>query len=335
MPVTASVLWSTVMAFVTTAKALPPMPARALTEEMRGAGGSAGAPADAPKGDAATARPMVGDTKALQSEMDTAVDVCRSLLEEHVSKAVANVGLHLSVLASAAGLVPMIFKAKTGAEFQTILSAQPLLFGAAAAKAATQLAIWRDYVKAKIPNAGAVPGCVRLLEDPKALFARLPKDTACGLHAASLGVHPTTGVGTRHAMLEVANKKPFFRSVVSAMVESTAPDADTAHVKAVLGPEVGSTSPLLTRVQPFLDSPVAGAKTPQAHAPTQFLDRPWTRGSTLSSRRQPPMLRIHLSNARGADYEDVLRALKLVFGDNVDVGPEVVSKGVWPGSRQN
>ena len=41
------------------------------------------------------------------------------------------------------------------------------------------------------------------------------------------------------------------------------------------------------------------------------------------------MLRIHLSNAQGADYEDIQRALKPVFGNSVDVGPEVVDKGFW------
>ena len=55
MPVSESVLRSRVMAFVTIAKALPPMPVRAPPEEKRGAAGSAGAPADAPKADAAAA----------------------------------------------------------------------------------------------------------------------------------------------------------------------------------------------------------------------------------------------------------------------------------------
>ena len=41
------------------------------------------------------------------------------------------------------------------------------------------------------------------------------------------------------------------------------------------------------------------------------------------------MLRVHLSNAQGVDYEDVQRVLKLVFADSVDVSPEVVSKGLW------
>ena len=52
-------------------------------------------------------------------------------------------GLHLSVLASAAGLVPMIIKAKTGAQVVAVLSARPLLFGAEATKATAQLAKWR------------------------------------------------------------------------------------------------------------------------------------------------------------------------------------------------
>ena len=189
---------------------------------------------------------MGGHTEALQSEMDAALNLRRSLPEEHLPKAAANMGLHLSVLALAAGLVPMIVKAKTGAQLMAMLSAHPLLFGAQATKAAAQLAKWRDYVKAKILTAGAAPGCVRLLEDLKALFACLPEDTDSGLHAASVAVRLGASVGTRHAMLEAANKKQFFRSVVSAMVESTAPEADAAHVKAVLEPVLGSTSSLPT-----------------------------------------------------------------------------------------
>ena len=109
MPVSESVLRSTVMAFVTTAKTPPPMPVRAPPEGKWGAASSAGAPADAPKADAAAARPMGGYTEALQSEMDAALDLCRSLPHEHVPKAAANMGLHLPVL------VPMIAKDKTGA----------------------------------------------------------------------------------------------------------------------------------------------------------------------------------------------------------------------------
>ena len=245
MPVSKSVLRWTVMAFLTTAKALPPMLVRTPLGEKRGAAGSAGAPADAPKADAAAARLTGrGDTEALQSEMDAALDLCRSLPEEHLPKAAANMGPQLSVLASAAGLVPMIVKAKTGAHLAAMLSAHPLLFGAKAMKAAAQMAKWRDYVKAKILAAVAAPGCVRLLEDLKALFARLPKDTNWGLHAVSLAVRLSASVGAHHAMLEAANKKHFFRSAVSAMVESTAPEAHTAHIKAVLELVLGSTSSL-------------------------------------------------------------------------------------------
>ena len=45
--------------------------------------------------------------------MDAALDLCCSLLEEHLPKAATNMGLHLSVLGSAASLVPMIVEAKT------------------------------------------------------------------------------------------------------------------------------------------------------------------------------------------------------------------------------
>ena len=47
--------------------------------------------------------------------MDAALDLSCSLPEEHLPKAAANMGLHLPILASAAGLVPMIVKAKTRA----------------------------------------------------------------------------------------------------------------------------------------------------------------------------------------------------------------------------
>ena len=60
MPVSESALRSTVMAFLTTAKALPPMLVRAPPEERRGGAGSAGAPVDAPKAHAAAARPTGG-----------------------------------------------------------------------------------------------------------------------------------------------------------------------------------------------------------------------------------------------------------------------------------
>ena len=49
-------------------------------EEKRGVAGSAGALADAPKGDAAAERPTGGDTEVLQSEMDVALDLRRSLV---------------------------------------------------------------------------------------------------------------------------------------------------------------------------------------------------------------------------------------------------------------
>ena len=149
-------------------------------------------------------------------------------------------GLHLSVLASAAGLVPMIVKGKTRAQLAAMLSAHPILFGAEATTAAAQQAKWRDHVKAKIVTAGAAPGCVPLLEDLKALFARLPKETDRALHAASLAVRLSASVRTGQAMLEAATKKQVFRSIVSAMVESTAPEADAACVRAVLEPVLGS-----------------------------------------------------------------------------------------------
>ena len=85
-------------------------------------------------------------------------------------------------------------------------------------------------------------------------------------------VRLSASVGTRQAMLEAANKKQFFRSVVLAMVESTAPEANAAHVKAVLEPVLGSTSSLPTWAQAFLDSVVATVKTPQAPAPPQVPD---------------------------------------------------------------
>ena len=66
---------------------------------------------------------------------------------------------------------------------------------------------------------------------------------------------------------------------------------------------------------------------PQAPAPPQIPDGPLTPGEYPVFPPSPPMLPIHLSNAQGADYKDGLRALKLVFRDSVDVGPEVVSKG--------
>ena len=168
------------MTFVTIAKALPPMPVSAPPEEKRGTCGSAGAPADAPKADVAASRPTGGDTEALQSKMGAALDLCRSLPEEHLPKAAANMGLTLSVLASAAGLVPMII---------TPLRAEAM-------KAAAQLAKWRDYVKAKIPTAVAAPACVRVLEDPKTVFARLPADTEWGLLAASFEMRLSASVGT-------------------------------------------------------------------------------------------------------------------------------------------
>ena len=207
--------------------------------------------------------------------MDAALDLRRSVLEEHLPRVAANKGLHLSVLASAVGLVPMIVKAKIGAQLATMLSVVHLLFGAEATNAAAQLAKWRDYLKSKILIAAAAPGDVRLLEDLKALFARLPEDTDWGLHAASLAVRLIASVRTRPAMLEAAIKKHFFRSVVSAMMESTAPKADAAHVKAVVEMVLGSTSSLPTWAQTFLDSPVATAKPPpppQAPVPRRVPD---------------------------------------------------------------
>ena len=327
MPASLFVLRMAVMAFVTTAKALPPMPVRAPPEGKRGAAGWAGAPADAPKVHAAAARPAGGETEALQSDMDAALDLCHLLPDEHLPKAAANMGLHLSMLASAAGLVLIIVKAKTGAQLAAMLSAHPLLFGAAATKAATQLANWRVYMKAKILTAGVAPGCVRLLEDLKALFARLPTDW--GLHTASLAVLLSASVRTRQATLEAASKRMFSRSVVSAMVDSTAPEADAAHVKAVQEPVPGFASSVPTWCQAFLDSPVATTKTPQVPAPPRVPDQPLTPAEYPVFPPLAPVLRVHLSNAHGADYEDVQRALKLVFGDSVDVGPEVVSKGFW------
>ena len=75
-----------------------------------------------------------------------------------------------------------------------------------------------------------------------------PEDTDWGLHAASLAVRLGANVGTRQAMLEAANKKHFFTFVVSAMVESTAPEANTAHVKAVLEPVLFTGAPAVWRV---------------------------------------------------------------------------------------
>ena len=111
-----------------------------------------------------------------------------------------------------ASAVDMIVKAKTGAQLAAMLSAHPLLFGAETSKAAGQLAKWRDYVKAKIVLAGAAPTCVYLLGDLKALFARLRKDTAWGLHVASPAVHLGASVGTCQATLEAATKKQVFTS---------------------------------------------------------------------------------------------------------------------------
>ena len=168
-----------------------------------------------------------------------------------------------------------------------MLSALPFVFGAEATKAATPLAKCQDYMKAMIPAAGAAPGCVRLLEDLKALFDYLPEDTDRALHAASLAVRLSASVGMRQAMLEAASKKQFFRSVVLATVESTALEADAAHVKAILEPVLGSTSSLPTWARVFLDSRVATTKTPQARAPPRVPDQPSTLGNTPSSRRQP------------------------------------------------
>ena len=95
MPVSQSVLRLTVMAFLTSANALPPMTVHTPLEEKQGATGWAGGPADAPKADAAAARPTGGDAEALRSEMDAALDLYRALLEEHLPKAAANMGLHL------------------------------------------------------------------------------------------------------------------------------------------------------------------------------------------------------------------------------------------------
>ena len=125
MPVSQSVLRLTAMAFLTTANALPSKPVRTPPEEKQGATGWAGAAADAPKADAAAARPTGGDTEALQSEMDPTLDLYSALLEEHLPKAVTSMGLHLSMLPSAAGVVMMIFKANKGAQLPAMLSAHP------------------------------------------------------------------------------------------------------------------------------------------------------------------------------------------------------------------
>ena len=91
-------------------------------------------------------------------------------------KVAANMGRHISVLALAARHVPMIVNAKTGPQRGAIISAHPLLFGAEAMNAATHLAKWRKYVKARLLPARAAVGCVRLLEDLNAFFTCLPKD---------------------------------------------------------------------------------------------------------------------------------------------------------------
>ena len=165
------------------------------------------------------------------------------------------------------------------------------------------------------------------VNDLKTLFACLCEDTDWGLHAVSLAVRLSASVGTHQ--LEGTGKKQFFRSIVSAMVESTAPEAHTAHVKAALEAVLGSTSSLPMWAQVFLDSPVATAKTPQALAASQGPYRPSTPREYPVFLPSAPMPRIHLSNAQGADWDDIVRALKLLFGDSVDVGFEVVSKGFW------
>ena len=175
-------------------------------------------------------------------------------------------------------------------------------------------------------------GCPRVCPPfggPESLFARLLEDTDWGLHAASLAVRLSASVDTRRAMLEAANKKQFFRSVVSAMVESTAPEADAAHVKAVLEPALGSTLSPPTWAQAFLDSPVATRRPPRRLRclRCQIGCRPL--GECPVFPPSAAMLRVHLSNARAADDENVVHALKVVFGDSVVVSPEVVSKGFW------
>ena len=103
------------MALVTTAKAHPSMPVRASPMDKRGVAGLASASTDAPKGGSAAAHSAGGDIEALHPELDAALDLSCSVPQEHVPKAAANVGLHLCVLALAAGNVPMVVNAKTRA----------------------------------------------------------------------------------------------------------------------------------------------------------------------------------------------------------------------------
>ena len=113
-----SVLQSTVMVFVTTAKALPPMSLRASPVGEQGMVGPVGASRSRPEGRSATSPTAGGDTKA-------ALVLCCSLSEEHLLKAVANMGLHLSVVASAAALLRMIVKAKSGPQLAAMLWGHP------------------------------------------------------------------------------------------------------------------------------------------------------------------------------------------------------------------